>query len=58
VIITLFWVPGHVGFSGNENADTAAKEALNERIQSTEKYPQRDLAKWIDRKHQEEQQEK
>jgi hypothetical protein len=39
----------------NENADTAAKEVLNERIQSLEKYPPQDLTKWIERKHQEEQ---
>jgi hypothetical protein len=28
--ITLLWVQGHVGVTGNENADTAAKKALNE----------------------------
>jgi ribonuclease HI len=54
--ITLLWVPGYVGITGNENVDTAAKEAQNERIQSTEKYPPQDLIKWIERKHQEEQQ--
>jgi hypothetical protein len=53
----LLWVPGHVGITGNENTYTA-KEALNERIQSTEKYPPQDLTKSIERKHQEEQQEK
>jgi hypothetical protein len=29
--------PGHVGITGNENTDTAAKKVLNERIQSTKK---------------------
>jgi ribonuclease HI len=48
--ITLLRVSGHMGVTGNENADTASKKALKERIQSTEK--------WIERKHQEEQQEK
>jgi ribonuclease HI len=43
--IMLLWVPGHVGITGNENADTAAKEALNERIQSTKKYPPQDFTK-------------
>jgi hypothetical protein len=38
-IITLLWVPGNVDTTGNENADIAAKEALNKRIHSTEKYP-------------------
>jgi hypothetical protein len=51
--ITLLWVAGHVGIIGNENADTAAKVALNQRIQSTKKYPPQDLTKWIERKHQE-----
>jgi hypothetical protein len=32
--ITLLCVSGHVGITCNENADTAAKEDLNERIQS------------------------
>jgi hypothetical protein len=34
----LLWVPLHVSITGNENANTAAKETLNERVQSTEKY--------------------
>jgi hypothetical protein len=56
--ITLLWVPRHVGITDNENADTAAKKALNERIQKTEKYPPQHLTKWIERTHQEERQEK
>jgi hypothetical protein len=36
--ITLLWVSGHVGITNNENADTATKKALTERIQSTEKH--------------------
>jgi hypothetical protein len=45
--ITFVWLPG------NENADTASKEALNERILSTKKYSPQDLTKWIERKYQE-----
>jgi ribonuclease HI len=56
--ITLHWVPGHVSITSNENADTAAKEVLNERIKSTEKNPPQVLTKWIEPKHQQEQQEK
>jgi hypothetical protein len=41
-----------VGITGNENAGTAAKEALNESIQSTKKYPLQDLTKWMERKQQ------
>jgi hypothetical protein len=43
---------------GNENADTAAKEALNERVQSTQKHPPKDFTKWIEQKYQRQQQEK
>jgi ribonuclease HI len=53
--ITLLWVPGHVGITGNENAYTAAKKALNERKHSTDKYLSQDLTNWIERKHQKEQ---
>jgi hypothetical protein len=52
------WVREHVGITGNKNENTTAKEALKERIQSTEKYPPQDQSKLIEQKHQEEQQEK
>jgi hypothetical protein len=47
----------HVALSSRA-CSRAAKEALNERIQITEKYPLQDLTKWIEQKYQENQQEK
>jgi ribonuclease HI len=43
--ITLLWVSSHVKIPGNEVADEAAKEALDEEIQQNEKYPPQDLKK-------------
>jgi hypothetical protein len=45
--ITLLWVPSHVGMPGNEKADQAAKEALDEDISTTERCPPDDLKKWL-----------
>jgi hypothetical protein len=45
--ITLLWVYSHVGIPGNEKADQAAKEALDEDISTTERYPPDNLKKWL-----------
>jgi hypothetical protein len=44
---TLLWVPSYVGIPGNEKANQAAKEALEEDISTTERYPPDDLKKWL-----------
>jgi ribonuclease HI len=36
--ITLLWVSSRVGIPGNETADEAVKEVLDEEIQHNEKY--------------------
>jgi hypothetical protein len=40
-------IPSHVGIPGNEKADQAPKEALDEDISTTERYPPDDLKKWL-----------
>jgi hypothetical protein len=42
-----FLVPSHKGIPDNEKADQAAKEALDEDISTTERYPPDDLKKWL-----------
>jgi hypothetical protein len=45
--ITLLWALSHKGIPGNEKANQAEKEALDENISTTEKYPPDDLKKWL-----------
>ena len=41
--IALCWIPSHIGISGNERADVAAKAALSCSLSSTVKYRATDL---------------
>jgi ribonuclease HI len=45
--VTLCWLPGHAGITGNEEANEEAKRALEESISNDEKYPPKDLSGWI-----------
>jgi hypothetical protein len=45
--ITLTWVSSHEGIPSNKKANQAAKEALDEEIQTNERYPPDNLKKWL-----------
>jgi hypothetical protein len=45
--ITFLWAPSHLGIPGNEKANQAAKEALDEDISTTERYLPDELKKWL-----------
>jgi hypothetical protein len=45
--VTFFWVPSHFGIKGNENADAAAKAALQIPISPEERIPYTDLKSFI-----------
>jgi ribonuclease HI len=41
--VKLMWIPSHSGITGNERADEAAKNALEDNINDRELYPPLDL---------------
>jgi ribonuclease HI len=45
--VKLMWIPSHSGITGNERADEAAKNALEEDIKDRELYPPQDLIIWM-----------
>jgi hypothetical protein len=45
--VKLMWIPSHLGITGNERADEAAKNALEEDINDRELYPPQDLSNWM-----------
>jgi hypothetical protein len=45
--VKLMWIPSHSRITGNERADEAANNALDEDINDRELYPPQDLIGWI-----------
>jgi ribonuclease HI len=43
--LRLMWVPAHTGITGNERADKAAKESLNQNIKTRIKVVKSDFTK-------------
>jgi ribonuclease HI len=45
--LKLMWVPAHVSIKGNETADQAVKQALNQEVDNTYKVVKSDWSKWV-----------
>jgi ribonuclease HI len=48
--LRLMWVPSHMGITGNERADKAAKDALDQNVETTIKVVKSDYFKWVKEK--------
>jgi ribonuclease HI len=48
--LRLMWVPAHTGITGNEPADEAAKEALDQNLEMRIKVVKSDYTKWVKEK--------
>jgi hypothetical protein len=44
------WVPSHMGITGNERADKAAKNAVAQNVETTIKAVKSDYCKWVKEK--------
>jgi ribonuclease HI len=45
--VKLMWMPSHSGITGNERAEEAAKNVVEENINDRELYPPQDLINWM-----------
>jgi ribonuclease HI len=48
--LRLMWVPSHMGITGNECAHKAAKNALDQNVETTTKVVKSDYCKWVKEK--------